>query len=486
MSSTPEAPSRTLRVGVLSRLGAVEPWKANDSVTTLMIEQVYESPFAPSFGTEDPEPLLFSEPLRTGGDVRTLYARVRPGISFSDGSPCTAEEIVASLESVREIGSFADVISRKDQVVFRLWHPDPNFMFVLAQPFYGVTRRVDGRLLGTGPFLAPEAPGDGDPTQSDRVVLRANPRSWNPPKLESLTFECYPSADALLDGVKTGNVDVTYSLSVSQVSKLGGAPVVTKTLDGSSTCFLVLNRERPALRDAFIRRALCLAVSRSDVARASYGTAGATYVADGILPPFLGARTRLGEPTANLRAAMQQLAEDNLRAPERLSLLITWAPKPYLPDPRTAAEVIVRNLAQLGTTVDVVAPRDRAEYRSRQASGDYDLLLGGMIADTPIAADFLDSLLGSKMIPSPTAFQSAANNLSRWDDAATDRLISGIRNAPSASGVEALYRRVEQHGLLVPLMHGRTVAVYGKNVRGLRPSPFGRSSFRDVDLAGRG
>src|SRR5512140_110225 len=167
MSSTLEAPSRTLRVGILSRLGAVEPWKANDSATTLMIEQVYESPFAPSLGTEDPEPLLFSEPLRTGGDVRTLHARVRPGISFSDGSPCTAEEVAASLETVRELGHFADVISRKDQVVFRLWHPDPNFMFVLAQPFYSVTRRVDGQLLGTGPFLVPEAPDGGDPTQSD-------------------------------------------------------------------------------------------------------------------------------------------------------------------------------------------------------------------------------------------------------------------------------------------------------------------------------
>lgn len=486
MSSTLEAPSRTLRVGILSRLGAVEPWKANDSATTLIIEQVYESPFAPSLGTEDPEPLLFSEPLRTGGDVRTLYARIRPGISFSDGSPCTSLEVAASLASVPDIERLAQVSAREDRVVFRLERPDPNFMFVLAQAFYGVARQVDGGLVGTGPFLAAEAPGGGDPTQSDRVVLRANLRSWKPPKLESLSFECYPSADALLDAVKAGNVDVTYGLSVSQVSKLGDAPAVTKTLDGSSTCFLVLNRERPALRDAFIRRALCLAVSRSEVARASYGTIGATFVADGILPPFLGARTRLGSPTANLGAAMQQLAEDNLRAPARLSLLVTWAPKPYLPDPRAAADVIVRNLAQLGTTVDVVTPRDRAEYRSRQLSGDYDLLLGGWIADTPIAADFLDSLLGSKMIPSSASFRSAANNLSRWDDASTDRLISGIRNAPSTSGVEALYRRVEQHGLLVPLMHGRTVAVYRKNVRGLRPSPFGRSSFRDVDLGGGG
>ena len=485
MSSTLGAPSRTLRIGVLSRLGSIEPWKANDTVTTLMIEQTYEAPFAPSFGTEAPEPLLFSEPLRTGGDVRTLYARVRPGLTFSDGSPCTPQDVAASLASIPGFEKLAHVSAREDRVVFGLERPDPNFMHVLAQAAYGVAKRVDGELVGTGPFLAAEVPGGGDPTRSDRVVLRANPRSWKPPRLEALSFECYPSTDALFDGVRAGNVDVTFGLSDAHVPRLGDAPVIAKTLEGSSTSFLVLNRERPSLRDAFIRRALCLAVSRSEVARVTYGTLGPRYVAEGILPPFLSARARLGAVTANVPAAMQQLAEDNLRAPARLSLLLTWAPKPYLPDPRAAADVIVRNLAQLGTTVDVVTPRDRSEYRLRQAGGDYDLLLGGWVADTPIAADFLDSLLGSKMIPTPASHTSTANNLSRWEDAATDRMISAIRVIPTPTAIEALYRRVEQHGLLVPLLHGRTVAVYGKNVRGLRPSPLGRSSFRDVDLAPR-
>ncbi len=484
MSSPLPTPRRCLRVGMLSRLGAVEPWKASDLVTTLMIEQAYESPFSPSQGAETPEPLLFSEPLRTGGDVRTLYARVRPGVLFSDGSPCTAADVAASIAAVPDISRQAEVSARDDRVVFRLQQPDPNFMFVLAQAFFGVWKRADGALLGTGPFLPPEAQEGGDPTQSDHVVMRANSRSWKPPRLDAVAYDNYGTTEALFDAVKAGKVDATYGLTALQAAELGDAPVVSKTLEGSSTSFLYLNRERPALRDAFIRRALCLAVSRSEVARASYGALGVNFVADGILPPFLGARVRLGSPAADVRAAVRQLAEDNLTAPARLSLLLTWAPKSYLPDPQAAAEVIARNLRELGTAVEIVTPLDRADYRRRQASGDYDLLLGGWIADTPIAADFLDSLLGSRKIPTPASHTSTSSNLARWDDATTDRMISGIRNAPSLAGLEALYRRVEVHGLLVPLLHGRTVLVHGRNVRGLKASPLGRSSFREVDLAG--
>jgi ABC-type transport system substrate-binding protein len=484
--SNPAEPSlsRTLRVGVLSRLGALEPWKANDTVTTQIVEQVYEAPFWPSTGAEPPEPLLFSEPLRTGGDVRTLTARVRQGVTFSDGSPCTAQDVAASLRNVPGLDKIAEVSTREDRVVFHLDRPDPTVPPLLAQAFYGVAKKVDGRFVGTGPFLPPEAPNGGDPTRADRVVLRANRSSRKPPRMESLSFQCYPTTAALLDAVKAGEVDVTYGLTFSNLPELADRPVVAKTLEGSSTSFLVLNRERPALRDAFIRRALCLAVSRSGVARATYGPVGATFVADGILPPFLGARARLGLPGADLPAALLQLALDNLKAPPRLSLLLTWAPKTYLPDPGAAAKVIVENLALLGTTVDVVTPRDREDYRSRQASGDYDLLLGGWVADTPIAADFLDSLLGSGMIPSETS-SSAANNLSRWADPATDRMVSSIRVVPTVEGIGALYRRVEQHGLLVPLLHGKLVAVYRRDLRGFHPSPLARSSFGEVEVADR-
>ena len=482
MSLSPSIPPRTIRVGVLSRLASTDPREIHDHVTGLILMQSYETAYSAPPDGGPPRPLLFAEPLRAESGGLVLSAAIRPGTVFSDGTPCTAAAVAAALSRVGDLSARAEIRAREDRVEFRLSSREPNFATHLTQPFCAVAVESKGQLVGTGPFLAPEPLDGSDPTRAAKLLLRPNPRAARPPAAGGILFEVYPDAEALLAAVHAGEVHVTYALTFAHLAKLRGAPVFPKTLEGSSTAILFLNTESPALADARVRRALCAAISRTEVARVSFGPIGLGFAATGILPPFLRKEAPVGTVDGSPVQARQLLSEAGLVPPGRLRLVLTWGPKPYLPDPQAAAKTVVETFRAVGTDVDVVQTQDRAEYFGHLERGDYDLLLAGWIADTTIVADFADSLLRSDMVLSRTSSRSAAYNLSRWRDPATDRALEAFRRSEDPKDLVPITRTVEEQGLLVPLLHGKLIAVSHRDVRRFQPSALGRSSLAETEL----
>lgn len=482
MPLPPNLPPRTLRVGVLSRLSSTRPWEIHDHVTAFLLMQAYETPyFAPPDGGP-PRPLLFSEPLREEGDPLVVSAPVRPGAVFSDGTPCTAAAVAASLARVRDLSARAEIRAREGRVEFRLKVPEPQFATQLTQPFCAAALESRGQILGTGPFLAPEPLDGDDPIRAEKLLLRPNPRAAKAPALGGVLVEVYPDADALLAAVHAGEVHLTYALTFAHLARLRGAPVFPKTLEGSSTAILFLNSERPALADARVRKALSSAISRTEIARVSFGPLGLGFAATGLLPPFLRKGVPIGTVDGSPVQARQLLSDAGLEAPAKLTLVLTWGPKPYLPDPMAAAKTVVESFRTIGTEVSIVQPRDRGEYVGHLERSDYDLLLAGWIADTTLAADFLDSLLHSEMVTSKSAPRASAYNLSRWRDPGTDRALEKFRRSEDVKDLLPIAKTVVEQGLLVPLLHGKLIAVSHRDVRRFLPSPLGRSPLGDVEI----
>lgn len=482
MPLPPNLPPKTLRVAVLSRLASVRPWEIHDHVTALALMQVYETPYSSPPDGGAPRLELFSEPLRQEGSPLVLSAPVRPGALFSDGTPCTAAAVASSLGRVRDMTERAEVRAREGRVEFRLQAPDPHFATFLTQPFFGVALEKGGALYGTGPFLAPEPLDGNDPIRADKVFLRPNPRAAKVPALGGVLVEHYPDAETLLAAVHAGEVHVTYALTFAHLARLRGAPVYPKTLDGSSTGILFLNVESPALSDPRVRRAICSSISRTEIARVNYGPLGLGFAASGLLPPFMRKEAAIGAVDGSPFQARQLLGEAGLAAPEKLRMVLTWGPKPYMPDPPAAAKAIVESLRPLGSEVTIIQPRDRGEYVGHLERADYDLLLGGWIADTPLASDFLDSLLLSANVTSKASPRAAAYNLSRWKDPATDRDLERFRKSQDVKDLAPVARTVQEQGLLVPLLHGKLIAVSHRDTRRFVPSALARTAFGDMDL----
>lgn len=469
------AGTKVLRVGVLTPVNTLNPREAQDFVSQTAVTQIYESPYTQPAAGRPPEPLLFQERLRQDGP-NEHSAAVRSDVRFSDGTPLTARHLADSLSRVATLREHVEVEARGDRVVFRLDRPNARLDLVLAQRYCAVTLESRGTLFGTGPYMV--APG----ATPDRTRLVRNPHARRPAAIDEIVIQLYPPdadgrPEALLVALEAGEVDFSNVLSREDIMRLKNVRRLTEP--GSSTAILYMNTQRPGLDDARVRRAIALSIDRLEIAKLFYATATA-FAATNLLPPMLG-RGNDGLATDPAKARTLIAAPD-VRKPERLSLLLIFGPRPYLPNPRKVGEHIAAQIEKLGIAVDVVPTATPQEYRARAQRGEYDLALAGWVADTLDPVDFLEATLGSESIPVPERKIVVGANLSRWKSRETDEALERLRQEPREDVRTLLLKRIADEVPLLPLMYGPTIYAHSWKVKNFTPAPLGIPSFADLDL----
>lgn len=467
------APKDVLRVGLESPVHTLDPGKAQDLVSALVARQIFETPLVLDAGTGSVSSRILELPLRSEGPL-VYSAAVRRGIRFSDGTPLDAAQIAAALSRVEHLKEQAAVESDGDRVRMRLRRPNSRFDLTLTQTFCSIARQKAGGLVGTGPYqVARQA--------RSALHLVRNPCFEGPVGFEEILFTVYPPGpngdnEALVRGIESGEVDFTNAVSRNEAERLRG--VRTWIEPGNSTAVLYFNTER--LPDPSVRRALALAVNRQEIAGAFYSNALA-FTATSLLPRVMGAVP--DGLTYDLQKALMLLAHPGVERPGTLRLLLVWSSRPYLPQPRAAAEWIARYLARLGIETEIVAPATSLEYFRTVAAGDYDLVLAGWIADTPDPADFLEANLSSQTIPAPGKEPVNSTNSSRFRLEAMDRALVRYRESPSLACKTEILAIVAEEIPLLPLMYGPTIFVHSRRVANFKPCGFGIPNLADLKPA---
>ena len=139
-------------------------------------------------------------------------------------------------------------------------------------------------------------------------------------------------------------------------------------------------------------------------------------------------------------------------------------------------------LGQIGLEVRIKQAPSAESYYRQVETGDYDLDLSGWIADGADPADFLDVLLASRCIPSQHKNLAYCSNNSRYASPEMDRAIENLRREGTADARKKVLDLVGREVPLLPLMYGPTIVVHSWRVKGYRSSPFGRTSFVQLDL----
>jgi ABC-type transport system substrate-binding protein len=476
--AAPGAPRKTLRVGIVARVHTLDPRQARDLVSTLAVHQIFETAYAVPRGEGAAPAVLFTGPLVEESPTRRSAALV-PGVRFSDGTPLTATLVAASLHKVEALRDQARVEAVGDRVVFTLLKPNPRFDLALTLNQTAIVLEREGKQLGTGPFVP--APG----STLDAVRLVRNPQYRTRPALDEVVLTIYPPnqdgrPEALIRAVEAGEVDFTTMLSRTDAGEVKG---VRKAFQASnSTAALYLNTERPELRSVEVRRAMAMALDRVALAEITYSNALA-FAATSLLPPMMG--TFRDGISPDLEKAKALFAQAPAPKPSRLRLVTVWAPRPYVPHPRPVAEVIAKQLAVLGVAVEVVTPRNSDEFFRTCERGDYDMVLGGWIADTPDPADFLEANLHSEHIQSVGAGRGVGHiNLGRFRSGAMDEALRRFRTDPTADNRSAVLQIVAREVPLLPLMYGPTVVVSAWRVKNVDVSPLGVPHFAHFDIDG--
>lgn len=469
--------AKRLTVGVLMPIHNLAPKLAQDAESTLVVRQVFQSPFTVDPGTTDVEPVLFTGPLvpEDFGGVRGYRGQVRTDATFSDGTKMTAEDVVASLRDAALISEQATVDQDGDWVIFRLKRDNAKFHVSLSHPKCSIVRSVGEQVIGTGPYRVDPA---SEPTH---LRLIPNPHWPTELALSEVLFKAYPLDErgrpkALLEAIRSGEVDLCMGLARDDIKDLGG--VRKSILPAVSTSFLYLNVESPKLADVRVRRVLAHSIDRLALAKVCYENPLA-FAASSILPRPLGVADDglIHDP----HHARTLLAEPGVKLPEKLELLTTWGPRPYLPRPIEVADEIAAQLGQIGVEIEVIRPRDISDFCECVIAGRHDLVVAGWLADTLDPCDFLDSVLASERVPSYENIAFSANH-ARLASADVDEGLHAYRAQPTPTRLTSLLEAVSREAAVVPILYGAAVTVWSYRVQNLQPSATEEIPIETLDL----
>ncbi len=468
---------KVLKVGIVANVDNLDPQKAQDYDSLMVLRQFLETPFGIKAGTTESEPALFTGDLRReqGSGPPVYRARLRDGIRLSDGSPLSASDVATSLAQVALVNAQATVDVDGADIVFTLKRPNARFDLVLSHPQSFIYRMQDGVPLGTGPFqLSP----DSEPS---RVRLVRNPHYRDEVALDEIVFTVYSlagdQATKLLAAIEHGEVDFTNALTRDDVNRVSG--MRKSLLPGVSTAILYFNTESPNLSDPRLRQALARSVDRIEVAKITYQNALA-FAASGLLPRSLGAAD--DDLSYDPAEAESLLAAIDQPVPPQLSVLMPWGPRLYLPRPKRVFETLAGQLKQIGTELVPYFPANSVEYSNRVIAGTEDMTLIGWVADTMDPADFLDANLASDRVPTSENIAVSTNN-GRLRNLEMDQALEKFRADRASGSLDEVMRLLSDQAPLVPLAYGPATAVYSYQVQGFTPTALSIFPLSDLDLA---
>ncbi len=282
------APSaEPITVGMTDFPASLDPADAFDFNAWEVLSHLYVGLTRQVAGTLDYE-LALAEDVQVSDDRLTYIFTLRDGLTFSDGTPITAQTFVNSVERVLRLNGdaaqavapyVADVrASDRRTLAFTLTRPVPYFLALVALPPYfpqhpslaaePLARPFADGLIGNGPYTL-EAFDVGE-----QIVLRANPAYalGDPPLSERIVLRRYARSQDLRDALLAHEVDVAWrALLVEhllQVQDVDGLRVYD--VPSTRVFYLYLGQNHEPTDDPLVREALTVLISRQEATDADF------------------------------------------------------------------------------------------------------------------------------------------------------------------------------------------------------------------------
>lgn len=339
-------------------------------------------------------------------DGLTLAMKLRPGVTFHDGTPLDAEAVVFTFERARAEGSQSPMASAlsvvdaieapsADEVVFRLSQPSSTLLSSLTTAYAGIVSPTAVTAAGADFGMNPVGSGpfqleSWQPGQSITLVRNEN-YAWGPdvlqnpaaPRLDSLVFKIIPDAAMQLTAFQTGEIDVMYLNQMrllAQIQQDPNAHVEETTLKG--LVYLGYNNAAAPFTDPLVRRAIAQAIDKEEVLALALGGVGETAFSPlastiagfdpslkDLEPPYDPAQAQALLEEAGFTRQDDGSWLDAEGQPFTLRLLTSTRP----PNENVAA-VIQEQLARIGIPVEIQALDSNAATEAATA-GEYQMML---------------------------------------------------------------------------------------------------------------
>ncbi len=218
-------------------------------------------------------------------DPKTLVLTLRNGVTFHDGAPMTAADVLYSLrrhaqpemeqsDEFHNVSKMTRTGPREITISFK--QPDALFTKALAGDaglIYN-EKQVEkaGKEFGTpGQADACSGPYELTSWQSgDSITITRAPGYWGKKPLTTKVVFRWAADNALVNTLTTHTADGTYADSINTVAALRGKPGLDEHFGPSTATLALIPTERGGLADPDIRRALSLALDRAGIAKSGY------------------------------------------------------------------------------------------------------------------------------------------------------------------------------------------------------------------------
>ncbi len=241
--------------------------------------------------------------LENGGispdGLRYTY-RLRKGLTWHDGHPFTADDVVFSVAAIMDMRHEVESRTGYDQIQTTT-APDPHtIVFELKQPHAPFVEEIffsNGLMpkhlleasVGTGFGAAPfhRAPVGLGPFRfkqwisGQSVTLEASDTYWRGrPAIDEITFRFIPDTNSLLVALEAGEIDGYDNAGTDQRTRIARVPWVSEHIVPQLMWeHIDFNCEDPILSDVRVRQAIQLAIDRQQISREIY---------EGLWPPAYG------------------------------------------------------------------------------------------------------------------------------------------------------------------------------------------------------
>ncbi len=232
-----------------------------------------------------PQPLL-AESWREDGDGKTWTFNIRRNVTFSDGTPLTARDVVATANYILEMAKDEEspvkgYYSNLRYFVSRITAPDDYTVVVRAdagRTYYGLLYAMTFPVLpeselrsenpmGSGPYIITRFKQG----QSSEIVLEANTNWWkNLPHVRRISVVCYTTQREVMEAYEYGRVNTIFTRAIAASQYKSGANSLSLDYRTNQLEVLMMYQSSGRLRSVNVRKAIRHAIDVDYIANHVY------------------------------------------------------------------------------------------------------------------------------------------------------------------------------------------------------------------------
>ena len=440
--------------------------------------------------TEDGYEGCLAESWTISEDGKIYTFKIRDGVTFSDGTVCDANAILANFNAIIENKDRHTWLEMMNLLVGVSAPDDHTFVIELSEAYYpmltelgcirpfamispncmidGSTKDGVSGYIGTGPYVLTDFETD------QYAVFERNENYWGEkPEIERITVKVIPDNQTRIMALESGEIDLIFGknmLDADAISQYVDSDKFEVALSNpTSTRHIVLNTTNEILSDTAVRQALQHATNRTAISEGIfYGLEQPADTLYAATVPYCDVELTPYEYSTETASSMLDeagwiMGSSGIREKGGKKLELDLLYNSDSVTEKTISEYLQSEYLKLGISLNIHGEEEQS-YRDNMKAGNFDMVFNicwGMPYDP-------QSSLAAMRAP---VYGDFAAQQGLADKKEIDQAITDILTTTDEEERQELYRfvltRLHEDAVYIPLTFECNKALYKKNLQGV-------------------